>query len=288
MAKAYVKVPVRPLRDLGLDERWLQQRIAEDPSLLGLGNLAVVDRERTMVGGGRLDLLLADIGGKARYEVELMLGQLDESHIIRTIEYWDVERRRFPHLDHKAVIVAEDITSRFLNVISLLNKSVPLVALKMTALDLPDGVGLTFTKVLDLAETFEDGDEDGAETATQVTRKDWEEEGYGEGMAVMDQMLAMLKATGIATRAAYNQDHVAVGGPGKNFLWFAPQKRNGRCLTEFLCGKDGVEAMAAKLSAIGDVNRRKATVKVVLTTDLLAQHKPLITEVMDMSERLAR
>ena len=55
-----------------------------------------------------------------------MLGALDESHIIRTIEYWDVERQRFPTHDHRAVIVAEEITSRFFNVIRLLNRAVPM------------------------------------------------------------------------------------------------------------------------------------------------------------------
>ncbi len=38
-----------------------------------------------------------------------MLGAVDESHIIRTIEYWDVERQRYPTLQHRAVIVAEEI-----------------------------------------------------------------------------------------------------------------------------------------------------------------------------------
>ena len=47
------------------------------------------------------------------------LGKTDESHIIRTIEYWDIERKRYPQYDHTAVIVAEEITSRFLNVIGL-------------------------------------------------------------------------------------------------------------------------------------------------------------------------
>ena len=31
---------------------------------------------------------------------------MDESHIIRTIEYWDIERRRYPQYEHVAVIVA--------------------------------------------------------------------------------------------------------------------------------------------------------------------------------------
>jgi len=44
------------------------------------------------------------------YEIEIQLGSTDESHIIRTIEYWDIERKRYPQYDHTAVIIAEDIT----------------------------------------------------------------------------------------------------------------------------------------------------------------------------------
>jgi hypothetical protein len=108
-----------------LTEKWLQQRIAEDTTLLGLGDLVVKDVERRQPHGGRLDLLLTDLDGGTRYEVEIQLAPTDESHIIRTIEYWDIERRRYPQHEHVAVIAAEDITSRFLNVISLFNGSFP-------------------------------------------------------------------------------------------------------------------------------------------------------------------
>lgn len=68
------------------NEAWLQEVIASDPSILGLGDLAVIERERRQNSGGRLDLLLADPEENRRYEVELMLGATDPSHIIRTIE----------------------------------------------------------------------------------------------------------------------------------------------------------------------------------------------------------
>src|SRR6266576_1862407 len=99
-------------------EKWLQERIVEDPSILGLGEVIVIERERPQERAGRLDLLLADPEQNRRYEVELMLGSTDESHIIRCIEYWDIERRRYPGYEHCAVLIAEDITSRFLNVVS--------------------------------------------------------------------------------------------------------------------------------------------------------------------------
>ncbi|NBU93772.1 MAG: hypothetical protein EBS18_04380 [Actinobacteria bacterium] len=114
-----------------LNERWLQDRIIEDTSILGLGNLDLIEEERIQPTGGRLDLLLRDPISSTRYEVEIQLGASDEKHIIRTIEYWDVERKRYPQNDHIAVLVAEDITSRFLNVISLFNGSVPIIAIQI-------------------------------------------------------------------------------------------------------------------------------------------------------------
>lgn len=107
------------------NERWVQDRIVDDPSILGLGDLVVKDKERIQVKAGRLDLLLQDPETLKRYEVEIQLGATDESHIVRTIEYWDIERKRYPQYEHVAVIVAEDITSRFLNVIQLFIGAVP-------------------------------------------------------------------------------------------------------------------------------------------------------------------
>jgi hypothetical protein len=77
-----------------LDEKWVQDRFAEDPSIFGLGDLVLRDKERIQPRAGRLDLLLQDPETLRRYEVELQLGKTDETHIIRTIEYWDIERKR--------------------------------------------------------------------------------------------------------------------------------------------------------------------------------------------------
>jgi hypothetical protein len=47
-----------------LSEKWLQDIIAADPSILGLGDLELIDSERIQEPAGRLDLLLS--GGKLR------------------------------------------------------------------------------------------------------------------------------------------------------------------------------------------------------------------------------
>jgi hypothetical protein len=146
----YVKADAITLRGHpSFNEAWLQDRIAEDTSILGLGDVEVVERERRQEKAGRLDLLLYDRGDNTRYEVELMLGTTDESHIIRCLEYWDIERRRYPAYDHCAVLVAENVTSRFLNILSLFAGTVPMVAIQLSALKIGDQIVLNFVTVLD-------------------------------------------------------------------------------------------------------------------------------------------
>lgn len=65
-----------------MSEKWIQHLIAEDPSILGLGDLVLRAQERIHAKAGRLDLLLQDPDTNRRYEVELQLGPTDESHII--------------------------------------------------------------------------------------------------------------------------------------------------------------------------------------------------------------
>jgi hypothetical protein len=48
------KPQVVKLRDIGKDERWLQEQIGGDPSILGLGDLNVIERERVQASGGHL------------------------------------------------------------------------------------------------------------------------------------------------------------------------------------------------------------------------------------------
>ena len=137
----------------------IQQFIFDNPQVLGLGDLTPIRREKTQPAGGRLDILMAD-DNDTRYEIEIQLGATDPSHIIRTIEYWDNERKRYPQYDHCAVIVAEEITGRFMNVIQLFNGSIPLIALQMQATKIGDDIQLSFVKVLDRISLGTDEEEE--------------------------------------------------------------------------------------------------------------------------------
>jgi hypothetical protein len=168
-------------------EAWLHDRIGEDTAILGFGELDVIARERVQHGAGRLDMLLADSENSVRYEVEIMLGSTDPSHIIRCIEYWDIERRRYPAYDHVAVLVAEEVTSRFVNVMGLLAGSIPLVAIQLNALKVGDQIVLDFVKVLDQRELRED---DTVESGTGAAdRNTWEERVGSEVLRLCDRIV---------------------------------------------------------------------------------------------------
>jgi len=207
-------------------EKWLHERIAEDPSVLGLGDLEVRDVERTQARAGRLDLLLVDPETRTRYEVEIQLGSTDESHIIRTIEYWDNERRRFPDREHVAVLVAEDITSRFLNVISLFNKAIPLVALQLRALQVGDVLTLSSTKVLDLTIIGPETDETEKEEAAD--RLYWEKISVKDSLTLADELLDLVRqVTGDqAITLKYNKYYIGLArhGLAENFVIMRPRK----------------------------------------------------------------
>jgi len=221
----YAKVETVSLkRHAVLDERWLQDMIYKDPSILGLGDVFVKDRERALPGAGRLDLLLQDSEEPRRYEVEIQLGKMDESHIIRTVEYWDLERKRFPTYEHTAVIVAEEITGRFLNVISLFNAAIPLIALQVKAVDLGGGrVGLLFTRVLD---TIKRAGEDEDEPREEADRGFWESKANKQTLGAVDDLLKVVREFDGSLELKYNKPYIGLVRNGRpyNFVVFKPQK----------------------------------------------------------------
>ena len=208
-----------------LTEKWVQDLIADDPSILGLGDLELRQKERIQPRAGRLDLLLQDPDTKRRFEVELQLGGTDETHIIRTIEYWDIERKRYPQYDHCAVLIAEDITSRFLNVIGLFNGTIPLIALQMQALKVAGKTTIIFTRVMDeMARGLIDEDEEAE--AFPADRPYWEGKGSKATLALVDQCLKAIQDMDSSIDLKYNKNYIGLGRDGipYNFVSFRPKK----------------------------------------------------------------
>ncbi len=263
-----------------LSEKWVQDRIAEDPTILGLGDVILKDKERNQPRAGRLDLLLQQAEGNRRYEVEIQLGKTDESHIIRTIEYWDIERKRYPQYDHTAVIVAEEITSRFLNVISLFNGTIPLVAIQMRAVQFGSTVSLVFTTVLDQVQLgLVDEDE---EVHEATDRPYWEVRGSKSTVAMADELLEIVKQFDPNLELKYNKFYIGLARQGQadNFVVFRPKKNYIR--VEPRLDKD--EQIEQKLEAAGldvmDYDDRWSRYRIRLSKGDVKKHIDLLTELL--------
>lgn len=240
------------MRDCGLDEFWLQDRIAAAPGCLELGDLEVVARERRQSSGGRLDLLLKNPEDDSMFEVELMLGETDETHIIRTIEYWDLEKRRWPQRQHFAVLVAESITRRFFNVIQLLGNAVPLIAIQANIVEADERRILKCTKVLDVYEEPED-----AETVAEA-----HDEEYWRTKAVwtLETAKALLGVVGTELEDPtlnFVKHYVAINVNQNNLFWLHKRSANKSLLSFWVADKH-LSAVTALLDerSLAYVSRR--------------------------------
>jgi hypothetical protein len=253
-----------------------------------LGDLEIAAREHRQPAGGRIDFLMRDSEAETYYEIEIMLGTLDESHIIRTIEYWDIERQRRPHFDHRAVIVAEQITSRFFNVIRLLNRAIPMIAVQLSAYRLDGGaVGLHPVAVLDIME--ETADPDLVDQVERTDRAFGERKADLQSLGVVDQIVNSLRTDGIEPRLTYNRHHIAMGTTGYNFCWFHPRKTAGHCHIEFRAD-DNRDAVLTSLQDAGiDASPRRADhISFGITTNGLNQHSATVQMVLKNAELQSR
>jgi hypothetical protein len=216
------------IRDCELDEVWLQDQIAGNPACLQLGELELVSRERQQAGGGRLDILLKDPQDDSMYEVEVMLGETDETHIVRTIEYWDREKRKWPQRQHFAVLVAETITSRFFNVIQLLSHSIPIVAVQANIVEVDGKRALHFSKVLD---TYEEPEED------SWLSNDKHDEGYWQEYSpwtldAAKALLEVVRPTYANVSLNLVKYYIAIEVSRQNYLWLH-KRGGGKSLLKF-------------------------------------------------------
>jgi len=275
------------LRDVGKDEKWLQEQVEKDPSILGLGDLSIIERERKQSSGGRIDFLMYNPEDGIRYEIELMLGKVDESHIIRTIEYWDIERRRFPSLEHRAVIVAEEITNRFFNIINLLNRSIPIIAIQLNSITFDKNLFLNFIKVLDINEPADD-EEQG--TAEIVDRKYWEQKVNIKSLQVFDDIMEIIKQDIPELRVTYNKNHIALGTSGNNFAWYHPRK-GSHIHFDIKIESDEVNEWVGKLDEAGIESRLRSNgklISIVITSKEVKENTTLILELYKIAEGLSK
>jgi hypothetical protein len=193
-----------------------------------------------------------------------MLGPTDPNHVIRTIEYWDIERRRYPSYDHVAVLVAEDITSRFLNVLALFSGSIPLVAIQLAAFKVGDQIALTFLKVLDQTDLRVDDEEEAGDRAP-ADRAYWEQRAQPDVLRIADQVIAMIRGS---AKAQFVLNHtrrfigLSDGTRSRNFVVFHPRQKHLALLVRVA----DPGAWATRLEEAGlDASARRRKVRVSIT-----------------------
>jgi hypothetical protein len=272
------------LHEAGVSESWLEHHIENDPTILGLGDVAIIERQRKQEKAGRLDLLLEDESGDKRYEVELMLGSTDESHIIRTVEYWDIERRKWTGYEHCAVLIAEDVTTRFLNVISLFSGTVPFVVIQVNALQVEGKLVLNFVKVLDSRSLRKDEVAELKEKATD--RAYWIARATPVTVDMAEKCIAIINEVAtIPRKPSYNKYYIGLndGIRAGNFVTFKPQKSVLRVKCEALSSP---EPWVKKLQDAGlESEVKNEDLRVYLTPKDFEDNKAVITELLQDAVR---
>lgn len=206
------------IRSAGKNEYWLQDIIYDNPKVLGLGNLIAVNKEKKQSSGGRLDILLKDPEQNSMYEVEVMLGETDPSHIIRSIEYWDIEKRKYPQRQHFCVLVAESFDRRYFNVIQLMSLNIPMIAIQADLLEVNGEKILNFTKIIDIYLEPEENEEDlkVVNEATWTNDSPWVNTNANE-------LTEIFKEENSKISIGFTQSYVSIIIDSKNAYWL--QKR---------------------------------------------------------------
>ena len=151
------------------------------------------------------------------------------SYLGETIEYSSLHACRSTledptQYEHVGVLIAEEVTARFLNVINLFNGFIPLVALQMTAIEAGEGIGLHFTKVVDALRLGTDDEEEG--DLEPADRSYWEARGTVKTVKLADEILEMCKKFDPSLSLKYNRHYIGLARDGIafNFIRCTPRK----------------------------------------------------------------
>lgn len=263
------------IRNAGKDEYWLQDLIYENPSILGLGDLIPVSKEKKQSTGGKLDILLKSPEDNSMYEIEVMLGETDPSHIIRTIEYWDLEKRRYPQRQHFPVLIAESFNKRYFNVIQILSLNVPMVAIQADLLEVGDQKILNFIKILDIyEEQAEEGEANIVNETTWSSSANWT-------LQTAKELLSILEGSGPTLKLNFTQSYVALITNRGNAYWLYKRSEPKSYLGFKEKNDEKVEAIKGILdkASIPFTYNKYQEFLIVLDKEFLKKHKDMFLKI---------
>jgi hypothetical protein len=175
-----------------------------------------------------------------------------------------------------AVLIAEEVTARFLNVMALMAGSIPLIAIQLNALQVGDTIVLDFVKVLDQRQLRED--DEAAAGGESVDRVWWDGRVGAENMQVCDRLLAFVQERASDYVLQYKKSQVGIFPSGSffNVICFWPKQKFVPASVKVT---DAI-GWVSRLEAVGlDARSRKADRVIVrLTKDEMDRHKGLLRE----------
>lgn len=185
--------------------------------------------------------------------------------------------------EHSAVIIAEDITSRFLNIIALFNGTIPLIAIQMQALSVGEHLTLVFTTVMDeFSRGLVDEDEDAA--AAPADRAYWEKQGTKATVAMTDELFKVVREFDPAVELNYTKFYIGLAKAGRadNFVEFRPQK-NGLLLEVRLKQSNDVQEMINKAGLDTLEYSRWGYYRIRLAKDDIQKHDAFLRELIKLA-----
>jgi len=127
------------LKSVGKDGKWVCEWILEKPSRLGLGNIEIEHHELVCSGhsGIRQEILAYLACADTYYEIEIMLEECDANHNgLRALEFSSRERLKHPDARHVAVIVSENLSSTYGQLLEALPQVLPFIGIEIRVLKL--------------------------------------------------------------------------------------------------------------------------------------------------------
>jgi len=98
------------LRNKNINEKIVQEYFEQNTNIIGLTDGILLDKEEIQSRSKRLNMLFKESDTKNCYVVGIKLGILDEDHIKKTIEYWNLSKKKYPKYEHCIIFCVGNIT----------------------------------------------------------------------------------------------------------------------------------------------------------------------------------
>ena len=177
--------------------------------------------------------------------------------------------------------MAEDITSRFLNVISLFNGAIPMMALQLNAIQIDDRIILNFTRVLDEISPGALEEEEALSEREATDRDYWEQKGSELSLELADECLEVLKEIDNTLALTYNKHYIGLrqGNRPNNFVIFKAKKKFLR--VEVRVGDLDTlreELKNADIEVIG-IDKRWGRIRCIINKGEISAHKDALKNI---------